>query len=247
MDLKPLDIDSLPPFQRPGHLNGTLAAEKPTGLSLGSFRGDVSIGAFSYANQEAIIYSSFIGRYTSIAHRVMIGPSEHPPNWLSTHMFTGEGKGIFSPCEEFDAIGVIRPYERALKPVTIGNDVWIGYGVVIRTGLTIGDGAIIGAGAIVTKDVEPYTVMGGSPARLIRPRFDDKTIERLQQLRWWDYLLDKAVLSGIDYSDVHGSMSRIEDAIAKGTIRKFDPDVLIYTVENGHVQCHQAENIPKSA
>ena len=73
------------------------------------------------------------------------------------------------------------------KPVKIGNDVWIGYEAVILSGVHIGDGAIIGARAVVTRDVEPYTIMGGVPARPIRKRYDEETIQRLLALRWWDF------------------------------------------------------------
>lgn len=69
----------------------------------------------------------------------------------------------------------------------IGNDVWIGYEAVILSGVHIGDGAIIGARAVVTRDVEPYTIMGGVPARPIRKRYDEETIQRLLALRWWDF------------------------------------------------------------
>lgn len=69
----------------------------------------------------------------------------------------------------------------------IGNDVWIGYEAVIMSGVTIGDGAIIGTRAVVTKDVPPYTIVGGVPAKPIRRRFDDATIEKLQAIRWWDW------------------------------------------------------------
>lgn len=69
----------------------------------------------------------------------------------------------------------------------IGNDVWIGYEAVVMSGVKIGDGAIIGTRAVVTKDVPPYTIVGGVPARPIRKRFDDAVIERLEALRWWDW------------------------------------------------------------
>ena len=71
--------------------------------------------------------------------------------------------------------------------IVIGNDVWIGYEAVILSGVHIGDGAIIGARAVVTRDVEPYTIMGGVPARPIRKRYDEETIQRLLALRWWDF------------------------------------------------------------
>jgi len=75
--------------------------------------------------------------------------------------------------------------------VSIGNDVWIGRETLILSGVTIGDGAVIGARAVVTKDVEPYSIVAGNPARLIRKRFDDKTIHRLLEIRWWDWPPEK--------------------------------------------------------
>ncbi|MGX8716749.1 MAG: CatB-related O-acetyltransferase, partial [bacterium] len=73
----------------------------------------------------------------------------------------------------------------------IGNDVWIGYNVTIMPGVHIGDGAIIGTNALVTKDVEPYSIVGGNPAKLIRKRFDDATIEKLLKIQWWNWPIDK--------------------------------------------------------
>src|SRR5690606_34153345 len=77
------------------------------------------------------------------------------------------------------------------KPVTIGNDVWIGHGAVIMPGITIGDGAVIAANAVVTKDVPPYIVVGGVPARALRPRFPDAIAAGLQALAWWDWPLER--------------------------------------------------------
>ena len=75
--------------------------------------------------------------------------------------------------------------------ITIGNDVWIGYEAVILSGVTIGDGAIIGTRAVVTKDIPPYTIVGGVPAKPIRRRFDEETVARLEELRWWDWEEEK--------------------------------------------------------
>ena len=75
--------------------------------------------------------------------------------------------------------------------IVVGNDVWIGYEAVILSGVTIGDGAVIGTRAVVTKDVPPYTIVGGVPAKPIRKRFDDAVIERLEALRWWDWEEEK--------------------------------------------------------
>ncbi len=80
--------------------------------------------------------------------------------------------------------------------ICIGNDVWVGSRAILMRGIRIGDGAVIGAGAVVTKDVEPYTIVGGVPARPIRKRFSDKVIEKLEEIRWWDYGPD--ILKGLD-------------------------------------------------
>jgi len=76
-------------------------------------------------------------------------------------------------------------------PIVIGNDVWIGYRAIILSGVTIGDGAVVGAGSVVTKDVPPYTVVAGNPAREIKKRFDDKTIGKLLEMKWWEWGDDK--------------------------------------------------------
>ena len=77
--------------------------------------------------------------------------------------------------------------------MTIGNDVWIGQSTIILSGVTIGDGAIIGANSLVTKDVKPYAVVGGNPAKLIKYRFDEDTIDKLLKIKWWDWSIDKII------------------------------------------------------
>ena len=88
--------------------------------------------------------------------------------------------------------------------IVVGSDVWIGYEAVILSGVHIGDGAIIGARAVVTKDVAPYTIVGGVPAKPIRRRFDDETIEKLESLRWWDWDAEKirACIPAIQSGDI---------------------------------------------
>lgn len=95
--------------------------------------------------------------------------------------------------------------------ILIGNDVWIGYEAVIMAGVTIGDGAILGTRAVVTKDVSPYTIVGGMPAKSIRKRFDDVTIERLLKLRWWNWPI--------------GQIARNIHAIQAGLIEKLDIEI----------------------
>ena len=124
-----------------------------------------------------------IGRFCSIAcgARFLFNSANHTLNSLSTYPFPifyeEWGLDIQRVADAWDNKGDIR----------IGNDVWIGYEAVILAGVTIGDGAIIGARAVVTKDVPPYTIVGGVPAKPIRRRFSQQTIECLEKLRWWDW------------------------------------------------------------
>lgn len=132
------------------------------------FVGTVRIGYRSYANQS-FFRNCEIGRFCSIGRGVSIGAARHPTATLSTH------PAAFA--EGFE----VGPLTR------IGNDVWIGDNVVVMAGLKIGDGAILGAGAVVTRDVAAYDIVGGVPARLIRPRFDAETVAILQASQWWRY------------------------------------------------------------
>nr|WP_255607674.1 CatB-related O-acetyltransferase [Ancylobacter sp. Lp-2] len=100
------------------------------------------------------------------------------------------------------------------KGVTVGNDVWIGQRVLLRRGITIGDGAVIGAGSVVVKDVPPFAIIGGAPARIIRFRFDEETIARIQRVKWWDYAPEH--FAGMDLSDPRAFLDSLEERIAGG-------------------------------
>lgn len=148
---------------------------------------EVSLGDYSYiVNDGNAIYTD-IGKFCSIAAMVRINPGNHPMQRASQAHFTYRASAYFageSDDAEFFA------WRRAHK-VTIGHDVWIGHGAVVLPGRAVGTGAVIAAGAIVTKDVPPYAIVAGNPARIVRPRFAEPIAQRLLALAWWDWSHDE--------------------------------------------------------
>lgn len=128
-----------------------------------------------------------IGKFCSIAcgTKFMFTSGNHSLKSLSTYTFP-----IFFDEWNLDAKNITSAWDNK-GDIVIGNDVWIGYEAVIMHGVKIGDGAIVGTRAVVTKDVPPYTIVGGVPARPIRKRFDDETIEKLLKIKWWDWDKEK--------------------------------------------------------
>ena len=124
-----------------------------------------------------------IGKFCSIAcgAKFLFTSGNHSLQSLSTYTFP-----IFYEEWGLDAKDIRSAWDNK-GDIVIGNDVWIGYEAVILSGVTIGDGAIVGARAVVTKDVPPYPLVGGVPARSIRRRFDEETVKKLEALRWWDW------------------------------------------------------------
>ena len=171
----------------------------------------------NYCNIQNVIS---IGRYVSISDYVCIGLPQHNMNMITTSsIIIGKNKdNYYYPfLKEYnsnpDWIDENIRYSRKnskKQDVIIGNDVWIGHNAIIMGGVTVGDGAIVGANAVVTKDVEPYTVVAGVPARVIKKRFDDNTIDRLLRIKWWDY--DPSILIGT-CQDVTKAVEDIENKI----------------------------------
>lgn len=159
-------------------------------VSLGS---NISIGKYSYIVSGTIGPGTQIGRYCSIAQNVYIGTLNHPITWLSTSTF--QYSGAFA-----DTVGHSIKDDVNTKAVVIGNDVWIGVNVIIKNGVKIDDGSIIGAGAIVTKDVPPYAIVGGNPARIIKYRFKDEIIKELLEIKWWEY--DEKILWQLPFNNI---------------------------------------------
>jgi virginiamycin A acetyltransferase len=148
----------------------------------------VSMGAFSYTYSHMPLGIQ-VGRYCSIARGLSVFGFQHPTDRLSTSPFVyGPRMPHLMDAIADAGVAISSPPGAAQKPLpVIENDVWIGQDVTLACGITIGTGAIIAAGAVITKSVEPYAIVGGNPARMIRRRFSDALCERLLASRWWQY------------------------------------------------------------
>lgn len=184
-----------------------------------------AMGAFSYA-LSPLHANVAIGRYGSLAPGVEFIQTQHPVDWVTTSPFSYgphglEGMSSYLVEEKKQAAFPLHPSEAFRpQPVVIGHDVWVGQGAIFSGGVSVGDGAIVAARAVVTRDVPPYAIVGGSPAKLIRLRFSETVIERLQALQWWRF--GPEVLQPLDVRDVEGFIGRLEDAIAAGPPERLD-------------------------
>ncbi|HIC8930255.1 TPA: CatB-related O-acetyltransferase [Enterobacter asburiae] len=195
----------------------------PKGLSLNfippihlvktEIRGHVNIGAYSFMRGGRLCGD--VGNYCSIAPDVSIGDGEHPVTWMSTHPFQ-YGKLAFSDwAEATDFVNPMRlPPSIAKSSPVIGHDVWIGTKAVILRGVKIGNGAIIAAGAVVTKDVPPFAIVGGVPAKILKMRFSDEIIGFLEKTAWWEYNISE--LKGLQFDNPILACLDLEQRIING-------------------------------
>lgn len=171
-----------------GHIwSPDVAAGAKLGLRVGVaedvvINSGVSLGNYSYVNRGAILFSGTIGRFCSIAHYSQIGAEQHPARHISTspHLYgTNNLSGVDVVVDEFPS------------PPVIGSDVWIGSAAVVMQGVTVGHGAIIGAGAVVTRNVAPFSIVGGVPAEVIGQRFTADVVDQLLDMAWWDWPVER--------------------------------------------------------
>ena len=160
--------------------NCTLGAWTEVGK--GTIMKSAEMGDYSYITSDCHVVWATIGKFCSIANATRINPGNHP-TWRAVQhhsVYRAEAYGLGEDDHDFFAW-------RKADWVTIGHDVWIGHGVTITAGVTVGTGAVIGAGAVVTRDVAPYTVVGGVPARLIKRRFSEAQAVAIEEIAVWDW------------------------------------------------------------
>ncbi len=145
-----------------------------------------SLGDHSYVVNDSDIIHTTVGKFCSIAAHTRINPGNHPMDRvMMSHVgYRSSAYGLGDDDAGFFAW-------RAASPVVLGHDVWIGHGAVVLPGVTIGTGAVVGAGAIVTRDVAPFTIAVGNPARPLRARFDPAIVAALTRIAWWDWPHDR--------------------------------------------------------
>lgn len=183
---------------------------------------EVTLGDYSYVMQDCSIWASTIGKFANIASMVRINAPNHP-TWRATlHHFTYRASDYFEGAsDEPDFFAW-----RRQNGVTIGHDVWIGHGATVLPGVTVGNGAVIGAGAVVSRDVAPYTIVGGVPAKLIRERFTPETAERMDALAWWDW----------PHDDLFAALEDFRTLTAEAFLARHDqrPQTVIEASSNHH-------------
>lgn len=168
----------------------------------------ISIGRFTYGKPQWMLWNAneriSIGSFCSLANECTIfGGGEHRSDWVTTFPLR---IAFGDPMAGKDG------HPTSKGETRIGNDVYIGYRAMILSGVTIRDGAVIGAGAVVTKDVPPYAVVAGVPAKVVKMRFSDEIIERLLKLRWWEWELEKIKenMSMLCSSNIEGFLAEVE-------------------------------------
>lgn len=171
------------------------------------------IGQGSYISFNCYLAQCKIGRYCSIANNTTLVCGTHPSHtWVSTHpaFYSPDNSAHFS----YTTQQLYVDYEYSDKNnelfAIIGNDVWVGCGAKIINGVSIGDGAIIAAGAVVTKDVPPYAIVGGTPAKIIRYRFEPEEIDYLLKLQWWNKSEEWIKSYSYLFSDIKALMGAVE-------------------------------------
>lgn len=169
-----------------------------------------NLGRYTYCSTDLTICSgnTSIGSFCSIGSQVTLGHGDHPLNFLTTSPY------LYLAVWGFKTENT--PFHNEfweMPPISIGNDVWIGDGVFVKNGITVGDGAVLGARSVVTKDVPPYAIVAGVPAKIIRYRFDEPTRQELLRLKWWE--LEDDIIRQIPYDNISAALQFLREVRTK--------------------------------
>lgn len=208
---------------RPGAtLPDNCVFEPPCSLKWMGVQHSLQLGAFSYA-VSGFYFACRIGRYCSFGEEVQIGRHPHPMHWVTTSpfLYTPYTGVLDQPLPPGVELTPHKDFKRSTRPVVakitnIGNDVWIGHGAFVLPGVTIGDGAVVAAMSVVTKDVPPYAVVAGSPAKVVKMRFADDKIAALQASRWWEFAPWQ--LKGATVDDIDAFVAHVQALRDAGTL-----------------------------
>ncbi|MBN9234054.1 MULTISPECIES: DapH/DapD/GlmU-related protein [Phyllobacteriaceae] len=181
---------------------------------------ETEIGDYSYIMPNGQTWCVTIGKFANIAASVRINATHHPMSRATLHHITYRAGDYFEDAAHEDDFFAARRARR----VTIGHDTWIGHGATILPGVTIGDGAVVGSGAVVTRDVAPYTIVGGVPAKLIRERFPVDVARRMQALAWWDW----------DHAALRAALDDFRDLSAEAFLDRYEGRSGHQISVNGH-------------
>lgn len=213
-------------FERPAMIHG----HRLKGCSMGAY-------GFYNAAGLASAYRTHFGRYSQVGESTIVGPPEHPMTMFSTHPFAFSRPSHMPKMFQMPEFARISPEEadgpswaESETPIdtVIGHEAYVGAGSFVRRGVTVGIGAVIGARSVVTRDVPPYAIVAGSPARVLRYRYPDALIERFLKLAWWNYDLGP-IKRDVNWADSERSLEFLEQKAADGALQKLVPEAYSVT------------------
>ena len=216
----------------PIQVRSELAFERPAWI-FGHRLKNCTVGAFTFFNAagSTSAYRVSFGRYSQIGESSILGPPEHPYDWFSNHPFAFTRPSHLPSMYVMPDFARLAPEEsdgRSFADDTpndtvIGHEAYVGAGCFVKRGVTIGDGAVIGARSLVTRDVPPFAVAVGTPAKVVRLRFDERLVERFKALAWWRYDL-APWKHRVDFSKVEATLEFFEERKAAAELQPLQPD-----------------------
>lgn len=195
------------------YIEGPVRVGDDTKIQIAAIAGYTGIGVNCYISKARI------GRFCSIGANVLMNLYDHPTDWLSTTPVQYSASSFDFDAEASKVKRLHWSRSSTDLAIHIGSDVWVGSNVIILSKVTIGPGAIVGAGSVVTKDVPPYAIVAGNPARVVKMRFEERIVERLLRLKWWEMGIE-AFKGDVPFDDIERSLDILEErkaAISKKT------------------------------